>query len=73
MRRQAARLFVVALVAGGGLVGCNRNPAGPGEASLATGRWTGDSACLSVTDAGCNLSVGCGHGQFPRPNVRSDG
>jgi hypothetical protein len=26
-----------------------------------------------VTDSGCNLAVGCGHGQFPRPTVRADG
>jgi hypothetical protein len=73
MRRRAARLFVAALVAGGGVLACNRNPAGPGEGPLATGRWTGDGACLSVADAGCNLAVGCGHGQFPRPIIRADG
>jgi hypothetical protein len=26
-----------------------------------------------VTDAGSNLAVGCGHGQFPRPTIRADG
>jgi len=28
---------------------------------------------LSVTDSDCNLAVGCGHGQFPRPVLRADG
>jgi hypothetical protein len=73
MRRRVARLFVVALVACGGLLACNRNPAGPSEGPLAAGRWTGEGACLSVTDTGCNLAVGCGHGQFPRPIIRADG
>jgi len=73
MRRWAACLLVVALVVCGGLFACNRNPAGPSEGSLATGRWTGDGGCLSVTDTGCNLAIGCGHGQFPRPIIRVDG
>jgi hypothetical protein len=73
MRRRAARLFVAALVAGGGVLACNRNPACPSEGPLATGRWTGDGACLSVANAGCNLAVWCGHGQFPRPIIRADG
>jgi hypothetical protein len=38
-----------------------------------TGRWTNGSACLSIADPLCNLTVGCGHGQFPRPTVGSDG
>lgn len=41
--------------------------------TLPTGRWTGDGACLSVAVDGCDLVVGCGHGQFPPPNVRVDG
>ncbi|HWF85366.1 MAG TPA: hypothetical protein VG222_10975 [Vicinamibacterales bacterium] len=73
MRRRAIRLLVLALVASGGSLACNRNPAGPKEGPLATGRWTGDGACLSVTDTACNLGVGCGHGQFPRPTIRADG
>src|SRR6266550_9216033 len=52
---------------------CSSNPASPVEGPLATGRWTGDGACLSVTDMTCNLAVGCGHGVFPRPTIRSDG
>src|SRR5712692_721599 len=71
--RRTASVFVAAVAVCGGLLACNRNPAGPGEGPLATGRWTGDGACLSVTDSGCNLAVGCGHGQFPRPIIRPDG
>jgi len=26
-----------------------------------------------VADAGCNLVVGCGHGQFARPSLESNG
>ncbi len=28
---------------------------------------------MSVADSDCNLAVGCGHGQFPRPVLRADG
>jgi hypothetical protein len=72
MRWRTAVVFAVTLVACGPLA-CDRNPAAPDEGPLTTGRWTGDGACLSVTDAGCNLAVGCGHGQFPRPIIRGDG
>jgi len=70
MRRRAC-LFTLAVVVWGSLLAC-RNPAAPNEEPLATGRWTGDGACLSVADV-CNLAVGCGHGQFPRPTIRADG
>src|SRR5713226_3107950 len=73
MTRRRARVLVVALVAYGSLLGCYGNPSGPGAGPLATGRWTGDGACLGVTDTGCNLAVGCGHGQFARPTLRADG
>jgi hypothetical protein len=72
MRRRATRLLLGALVACGGSLACSRNPAGPKEGPLATGRWSGDGACLSVTDTACNVAVGCGHGQFPRPTIRTD-
>jgi hypothetical protein len=72
-RRRATGLVIVALVACGSLLACNRNPAGPNGGPFATGRWTGDGVCLSVADTGCNLAVGCGHGQFPRPTIRADG
>jgi hypothetical protein len=68
--RGAPAWFVAWLVA---LSACYSSPTGPGHTLLANGRWTGDGACLSVTDTGCNLAVGCGHGQFPRPNIRADG
>jgi hypothetical protein len=51
---------------------CRSNPTSPGGTPLANGRWIGIGACLSVTDMGCNLAVGCGHGQFSRPTIRSD-
>jgi hypothetical protein len=73
MRRAATCLFAVALIASGGLLACSHGPASPSEGRLAIGRWTGDGACLSVTDTACNLAVGCGHGQFPPPTLRADG
>jgi hypothetical protein len=73
MRRRATRLVFGAFVVCGSLLGCHGSPSGPSEGPLATGRWTGEGACLSVTDSGCNLAVGCGHGQFSRPNIRADG
>src|SRR5437899_13044599 len=73
MERRPARPLTAALVACCGLLSCTRAPASPGEGLLATGRWTGDGACLSVTETGCHLAVGCGHGQFSRPIIRADG
>jgi hypothetical protein len=73
MRRSAVRWFLAALVACGGVLACDGNPMSPIEGPLATGRWTGDGACLAVTDTGCTLTVGCGHGQFPQPMIRADG
>src|ERR1700722_376449 len=73
MTRLPARVLVVALAACGAMLGCHSSLSSPHEGSLATGRWTGDGACLSVADTGCNLAVGCGHGQFPRPTVSADG
>jgi hypothetical protein len=73
MTERPACLLFVALVACSCLLACNRSPTDPGEGPLGTGRWSGEGACLSVTDAGCNLAVGCGHGQFPRPIIRADG
>jgi hypothetical protein len=56
------------------LVGaCAETPTQPRGANLSTGRWTGDGACLSAAVDGCDLVVGCGHGQFPLPVVRTDG
>jgi hypothetical protein len=52
---------------------CAGTPTLPRETTLPTGRWTGDGACLSVSADGCDLVVGCGHGQFPSPVVHADG
>ena len=45
----------------------------PRETTLPTGRWMGDGACVSAAVDGCDLVVGCGHGQFPPPTVHADG
>ncbi len=52
--------------------GCGSTPGAP-AAMLAVGRWAATGACLSVAEAGCDLVIGCGHGQFPRPTIGSDG
>ena len=52
---------------------CAETPTQPRDTTLPTGRWTGDGGCLFVAVAGCDLVVGCGHGQFPPPAVRADG
>jgi hypothetical protein len=54
------------------LYGCGGTPTQPRETALPTGRWTGDGACLSIAADGCDLVVGCGHGQFPPPVVHAD-
>ena len=69
MNGPAGRRFVVLLLACVAVVGCHGNLSGPGEGPLAIGRWAGGGACLSVAEATCNLVVGCGRGQFPRPVV----
>jgi len=53
--------------------GCDATPTPPRDTTLPIGRWTGDGGCLSVAVDGCDLVVGCGHGQFPQPAVRADG
>ena len=52
---------------------CTEMPTQPRDTTLPTGRWTGDGACLSVAVDGCDLVVGCGHGQFAQPDVHADG
>ena len=52
---------------------CTGTPTQPGDTILPAGRWTGDGACLSVAVDGCDLVVGCGHGQFAQPHVLADG
>jgi hypothetical protein len=68
LARRLRRSALVLLVCGG--LACS-TPTGPGP--LPTGRWTGDGACLSIADPVCNLTVGCGHGQFARPTVLTGG
>ena len=70
--RSIAVLLAVSCTCGS-LAGCDANPTEPHAGPLANGRWTGNGACLSVADEGCNLAVGCGHGQFPKPTIRADG
>jgi hypothetical protein len=55
------------------VVACTHTPTQPAEMSVPAGRWTGDGACLSVGSGGCDLVVGCGHGQFPVPTAGADG
>jgi hypothetical protein len=56
------------------LVGtCTGTSTQPRDATLPNGRWAGDGACLSVAVDGCDLTVGCGHGQFPPPVIHADG
>jgi hypothetical protein len=52
---------------------CTGTPTQPRDTALPTGRWTGDGACLSVAVDGCDLVVGCAHGQFAQPDVHGDG
>src|SRR5207247_5508109 len=52
---------------------CAGAPTLPRDTTLMAGRWTGDGGCLSVAVDGCDLVVGCGHGQFPPPVVHADG
>jgi hypothetical protein len=70
VRLRALRLT---LLVGAFVSGCHSSPTAPNSSPLAIGQWTGDGACLSVANTGCNLVVGCGHGQFPRPTLRADG
>jgi hypothetical protein len=66
--RIAAASLVCLLVAG-----CAGPPTQPRDVTVPDGRWTGDGACLSVAVGGCDLVVGCGHGQFTAPVVHADG
>jgi len=67
--------LALALLLGIAACGCTSSPttalqAGP----LATGHWSSNTGqCLSVTESSCNFTAGCGHGQFPRPQVNADG
>lgn len=52
---------------------CAGTPSQPHDTTLPAGRWTSDNGCLSVTVDGCDLVVGCGHGQFKPPVIHADG
>ncbi|HYM23608.1 MAG TPA: hypothetical protein VEU08_10375 [Vicinamibacterales bacterium] len=65
-----ARLVLVALIAAA--LSCSSNPNAPQAGPLADGKWSGGGACLTVADT-CDMTVGCGHGVFPRPAIRDDG
>lgn len=55
------------------IAGCSGSPIQPRDAPLTVGVWTDGSVCLTVTVEACELTAGCGHGQFPRPIIRADG
>jgi hypothetical protein len=65
---RAAAIALVCIMAA-----CNKTPTQPGGTVLPTGRWAGDTTCLSVAADECDLVVGCAHGQFPPPVLRADG
>jgi len=70
------RLGAIALALS--MVACHVSPTEPRPTALADGRWSGDGACLLVRNANVyphtsTLTVGCGHGEFPTPDIRSDG
>ncbi len=61
------------------IVACNGGPTEPRAMVIADGRWTGDGACLMVRSSPnisphtSTLIAGCGHGEFPTPDIRNDG
>lgn len=55
------------------LIACNGSPTEPRTVTIADGIWSGDGACLGVIQKKSTLIVGCGHGEFPTPDLRSDG
>lgn len=54
-------------------IACNGSPTEPRVTSIAEGIWSGDGACLGVVQNKATLIVGCGHGEFSIPLLRSDG
>ena len=70
------RIAVLALALS--IAACSGSPTEPPVRAIADGRWTGDNACLLVRNANVyphtsTLIVGCGHGEFPTPDIRNDG
>ena len=64
--------YLLVAIACGIVAACDGGPTEP-RGPLPIGRWGGGGACLSVGGTDCDFTVGCGHGQFPRPTVRADG
>lgn len=61
------------------LLACNGDgPTTPRATTIASGRWTGDGACVLVANESTvprqiRVTAGCGQGVFAFPVVRSDG
>jgi len=74
MRKYALPLLIACLLATCG------SPTDPvsvttsgGATTLAAGRWSGRTACLSVEGTEAHLIAGCLHGRFARPVLLPDG
>jgi hypothetical protein len=66
--------FTLALLLSVAVCGCTSSPTALEAGPLAAGHWSSNTGqCLSVTESSCNFVAGCGHGQFPRPQVNADG
>ena len=74
----AASMALLLATCGGSPTDPTHNPIttlGGDTKTLETGRWSGpgNSACLSVEPAECQLLVGCWRGHFAKPTVQSNG
>ena len=67
------RRVAVSLLFGWLAFACSGSPLQPRDAPMKVGVWTDGSVCLTVGMQACEVTAGCGHGQFPRPIVRADG
>jgi len=66
--------LALALLLGVAACACTSSPMASQAGPLATGHWSSNTGqCLSVTESSCNFTAGCGHGQFPRPQVTANG
>ena len=70
-----ARRTLVVAVGFASLLACScaEAPTQPQDSTIPVGQWTGSGVCLTIAAAGCDLLIGCGHGQFPLPSVGADG
>jgi DNA-binding transcriptional MerR regulator len=56
------------------LLSCNGNPTEPRTIAFVEGTWSASGACLVVRNTPTfTLVAGCGHGEFPKPEIRGDG